>query len=79
MTFSELQTIINAHRKARGLTVKPIPQDITNLENLIKKYQNQYDQAARELKTPQELTDINRLLEPAKRRLRQEIEKYQGR
>lgn len=79
MTFSELQTMINAQRKANKLPVKQIPDTIKIYEDQITKYQAQRDQAIRDKKTPQEIADIDKSLEPAKRRLKHEIEKYQGR
>ena len=79
MTFSEIQGLINARRKAQGLTVRPIPEEIKTFEALIAKYQQQRDQAIKDKKTPQGIADIDRLLEPAKRRLDHAIKNYQGR
>ena len=79
MKFSELQMMINARRKAQGLTVKQIPDAIKSYEDQVAQYQTQHDQAIRDKKTPQELAAIDKLLTPAKRRLQHEIEKYQGR
>lgn len=79
MTFSGLQTMINAHRKAQGLPVKPIPEQLRSYETQVQTHQTQRDQAIKDKKTPQELADIDKLLEPAKRRLQHEIQKYQGR
>jgi DNA-binding transcriptional MerR regulator len=79
MTFSELQLMINAHRKTQGLPIKQIPEQIRLYEDQVSKYQKQRDQAIKDRKTPQEITDIDKLLEPAKRRLQHEIQKYQGR
>jgi len=79
MTFSELQTLVNAKRKAQGQPVKQIPDTIKTYEDQIAKYQAQRDQAIRDKKTPKEISDIDKLLEPAKRRLQHEIQNYQGR
>jgi hypothetical protein len=79
MKFSELQTLINAHRKAQGIAVKPIPEAIKAYEDQVERYQAQYDAAVQAKKTGQELAEIFKLLDPAKRRLKHEIEKYQGR
>lgn len=79
MKFSELQSLINARRKTQGLPVKTIPQDIINYENQVATYQAQHDQAVQQGKTPQEIADIDKLLNPAIRRLKHTIETYQGR
>lgn len=79
MTFSELQTLVNARRKAQGLPVKPLPDSIKIFEEQIVRYQAQRDQAIKDKKTLQEISDIDKSLEPAKRRLQHEIQKYQGR
>lgn len=79
MTFSELQTLVNARRKAQGLIVKPIPEVIKTYEDQVVRYQMQRDKAVKDKKTEQEISDIDKLLEPAKRRLQHEIQKYQGR
>ena len=79
MRFSELQTIINAHRKAQNTPIKPIPEAIKTYEAQVERYQAQYDAAIQAGKTDPELAEIYKLLDPAKRRLKHEIEKYQGR
>jgi hypothetical protein len=79
MRFSELQTIINAHRKAQNLPIKTIPEAIKAYEDQVERYQAQYDAAVQAKKTGQDLAEIYKLLDPAKRRLKHEIEKYQGR
>lgn len=79
MTFSELQTLVNAHRKAQRLPVKPLPESIRQFEDQVRQYQAQRDRAVKDKKTPLEIADIDKSLEPAKRRLKHEIEKYQGR
>ncbi len=79
MRFSELQTMINARRKAQQLPTKEIPEEIKNLEQQIDKYQAQLDQATKDGRPVTEIVAIQNLLNPAKRRLQQEINRYQGR
>lgn len=79
MGFSETQKMINARRKSQRLPIKEIPPDLINYEDQVQKYQAQHDQAVQQGKTRQEIVEIDKLLNPAIRRLKHEIEKYQGR
>ena len=78
MKFSELQTLINARRRAQGLEVKPVPQDLISYENQVQQQQTRLDQATREKKPLQELAAIEKLLVEARRRLQHAIERYQN-
>jgi len=79
ITFSDLQLMINTYRKAQNQPVRKVPEEIKNLEDIIQKTQSRKDQAIKDGKTRQEIIEIDNTLQQTKRRLRNEIQKYQRR
>lgn len=78
-TFSEFQNMVNLRRKSQGLPIRPIPDEIKTLEQQIQRYEKVREQAKEDGQDEEFYKELDKHVNPLKRRLRSLIQTYQKR